>query len=141
MLVAAAAIGSVVVAIVPPAFAQDRQIDTLEDLFAAVKQCWRSPPLPAGNPGMQITVLMSFKRDGQLNGRPRITFESPGASDQDRLAYRIAVMQTLQRCSPLPITDGLGGAVAGRPLTMRFDDRRTIPKPTEKRAWLTTTTS
>ena len=32
------------------------------------------------------------------------------------LQYRIAVMETLQRCTPLPFTEGLGGAVAGRPL-------------------------
>lgn len=140
-IVVAAALIAMLVAARQPAVADDKRIDTLDELFDAVKLCWRSPQLPAGDPGMQITVMMSFRRDGTLLGKPRITFESPGASDQDRLAYRITVMQTLQRCAPLKITDGLGGAVAGRPLTLRFDDRRTLPKPTEKRVWLTTTTS
>jgi hypothetical protein len=117
-------------------------IDNLPELFGALQRCWRSPKLPAGNRGMQITVLVSFKRSGEILGKPRITFESDNAGRDDSLAYRVAVMETLQRCTPLPFTAGMGSAVAGRPFTLRFDDRRTIPKPTEKRAaWLTTTTS
>ena len=75
---------------------------------------------------MQITVQMSFKRNGDLFGQPRITFESAGTSDDERLAYRIAVAQMLKRCSPLPFTDALGNAVAGRPFTMRFVDARKL---------------
>ena len=75
---------------------------------------------------MQITVQMSFKRNGDLFGQPRITFESAGASDDERLAYRIAVAQMLKRCSPLPFTDALGNAVAGRPFNMRFVDARKL---------------
>jgi hypothetical protein len=96
--------------------------------------------LPPGDPGMQITVLFSFKRNGEILGKPRITFESASASDADRIAYRTAIMETLQRCAPMPFTDSMGGAIAGRLITFRFDDRRNLPKPTEKRAWLTTTT-
>jgi hypothetical protein len=74
---------------------------------------------------MQITVQMAFRRNGELFGKPRITFETAGASDDERLAYRIAVAQMLERCASLPFTEALGNAVAGRPLTMRFvDDRK-----------------
>jgi CO/xanthine dehydrogenase Mo-binding subunit len=76
--------------------------------------------------GMQITVQMTFKRNGELFGQPRITFESPGASDDERLAYRIAVAEMLKRCTPLPFTEALGNAVAGRPFTMRFIDSRKL---------------
>jgi len=125
-----------------PVAAQEARIDNLKGLFAAIQQCWQPPRLPAGDPGMQITVLVSFKRSGDILGKPRITFESAEASGADSLAYRVAVMETLQRCTPLPFTESMGNAVAGRPFTLRFDDRRTLPKPTEKRAaWLTTTTS
>jgi hypothetical protein len=75
---------------------------------------------------MQITVQMSFRRTGELFGRPRITFESGGASEDERLAYRIAVAQMLQRCAPLPFTDALGNAMAGRPFTIRFIDNRKL---------------
>jgi hypothetical protein len=70
-------------------------------------------------------VQMSFRRNGELFGQPRITFESAGASDDERLAYRVAVAQMLQRCAPLPFTEALGNAVAGQPFTIRFiDDRK-----------------
>jgi hypothetical protein len=100
-------------------------LNTLKDVGAALQACWLPPPMDQSRPGMQITVQMSFKRSGELLGQPRITFESAGASDDERLAYRIAVAQMLQRCAPLPFTEALGNAVAGRPFTMRFiDDRK-----------------
>jgi hypothetical protein len=134
--VAAAAVGIAVGLAAAPAVGQEAKIDTLKELFAALGRCWRSPALAQGSAGMQITVLVSFRRDGTIFGKPKVTFESPEASDADRLAYRVAVMETLQRCTPLPFTEGLAGAMAGRPITMRFDDRRNPPKPKEKQAWL-----
>jgi hypothetical protein len=116
------------------------KIDTLKDMFARLGQCWRPPALPQGHPGMQITVLFSFQRNGAILGKPRITFQSPEASEADSIAYRTAVMETLQHCTPMPFTESMGGAIAGRPLTMRFDDRRNLPKPIERRACLITTT-
>ncbi|QUS40091.1 hypothetical protein RPMA_15575 [Tardiphaga alba] len=118
------------------ALAQEGTVSTLDGMFEKLKGCWRGPELPRGHLGMQITVLFSFKRDGELLGRPRITFETPGASDTDSIAYRTAVMETLQRCSPMPFSGGLGDAVAGRPFRVRFDDRRNQPKPVERKAWL-----
>jgi hypothetical protein len=86
---------------------------------------------------VDVTVLVSFTRDGAILGHPRVTYETEGVSDNDRLAYRIAAMEALQRCTPLPFTEGLGGAVAGRPFAIRFWTRKTSPKPAERQAWLT----
>ena len=97
-------------------------LNTMKDMGAALQACWVPPPIDQSRPGMQITVQMSFKRNGELLGQPRITFETAGASDDERLAYRLAVAEMLKRCSPLPFTDALGNAVAGRPFTMRFID-------------------
>jgi hypothetical protein len=91
--------------------------------------------LSRANP-VDITVIVSFNREGVILGHPRITYESEQGSDNDRLQYRIAVMETLQRCTPLPFTEGLGGAVAGRPFAVPFRTRKRSPKPEEKRAWL-----
>jgi hypothetical protein len=112
-------------ALASAALAEQARLNTLKDMGAALQACWVPPPIEQSRPGMQITVMMAFKRNGELLGQPRITFESVGASDDDRLAYRIAVAEMLKRCSPLPFTDALGNAVAGRPFTMRFiDDRK-----------------
>ena len=101
-------------------------INTLNELGAALQACWLPPSGDVSRPGMQITVQMSFRRNGTLFGQPRITFESAGASDDERLAYRIAVADMLKRCAPLPFTDAFGNAVAGRPFTMRFMDSRKL---------------
>jgi len=122
------------------ATAQELGVGTLKAMFVRLKGCWRAPRLPNGDPGMEITVLVAFTRDGRILGHPRITFETHSASDDERLIYRKAVMETLQRCVPMPFIHGMGDAVAGRPLTLKFDDRRNHLKPDEKRAWLTTTT-
>jgi hypothetical protein len=112
-------------------------VDTIKDVVARLRTCWKPPPASLGNPGIDITVIVSFKRDGQILGHPRITYESEQATDNDRLAYRLAVMETLQRCTPMPFTEGMAGAVAGRPFAVQFHNRKIPPQPVEKRAWLT----
>jgi hypothetical protein len=105
--------------------APQRQINTLNELGAAMRACWIPPPLDQARVGMQVTVQMTFRRNGELFGKPRITFESSGASDEERLIYRVAVAEMLKRCASLPFTEALGNAVAGRPFTMRLvDDRK-----------------
>jgi hypothetical protein len=54
-------------------------INTLNELEAALLDCWVPPPIEQSRPGMQITVLISFKRNGKLFGQPRITFQSGDA--------------------------------------------------------------
>jgi hypothetical protein len=107
---------------------QPPTLNTLKDLGAALHACWTPPPLEQSWPGMQITVQMTFKRNGELFGSPRVTFETAGASDDVRLAYRVALADALKRCAPLPFTAALGNAVAGRPFTMRFTDDRKLKR-------------
>lgn len=121
----AAALVLPLVASIRPADAKEAKVDTLQQMFARLGSCWKSPVLPPNDPGMQITVSFSFKRNGEILGKPRITYESVYANDDERLIYRTAVAEALQRCTPMPFTDGLGNAVAGRPLRIRFDARRT----------------
>ena len=100
---------------------------------------WSMGSWPAwrAHPGIDITVIVSFNRNGDVLGHPRITYESEQATDDDRLQYRIAVMEALQRCTPMPFTESMAGAVAGRPFAIQFHHRKPPPPATEKRAWLT----
>ena len=117
--------------------AEPARLDTIRDVFAKLHSCWKPPPRSRANP-IDITVVVSFNRGGAILGRPKITHESEHASHNDRLAYRVAVMEALQRCTPLTFTAALGGAIAGRPLAVPFRTRKRIPpKPREHRAWLT----
>ena len=117
------------------ASAEPQQLDTLKDIFARLHSCFKPPPLSKANP-IDITVIVSFNRAGAIIGHPKITFESEQATDNDRLQYRIAVMDTLQRCTPLPFTEALGGAVAGRIFAIPFRTRKQQPQTPERRAWL-----
>jgi hypothetical protein len=101
-------------------------LNTIKEVFAALDACWIPPDLDASRPGMQITVMLSFKRNGELLGEPRFTYETPQASQEERKIYRKAVAEALARCVPLPFTEALGNALAGRPMTMRFIDNRKL---------------
>src|SRR5262249_21428879 len=105
---------------------RDQPLNTLHHVISDLRACRAPPPMHQSRAGMQITVQMSLRRNRELFGQPRITFESVGASDDERLAYRIAVAKMLRRCAPLPFTDALGNAIAGRPLTMRLIDNRKL---------------
>ncbi|MGL3109468.1 hypothetical protein [Bradyrhizobium sp. BR 1432] len=111
--------------------AENAQVNTIQDIFRHLRTCWK-PPAKARP--LDITVVVSFNRAGNILGRPRITYESAEASDNDRLQYRIAVMEALQRCTPVPFTDAMAGAAAGRPFAIQFRTRKTSPPTQERRA-------
>jgi hypothetical protein len=114
--------------------AETERVDSIHDVIAKLRTCWKPPPAGRAHPGIDITVIVSFNRDGDILGHPRITYESEQATDNDRVMYRIAVMEALQRCTPMPFTEGMAGAVAGRPFRIQFQNRKR--PPVEKRAWL-----
>ncbi|MBR1127773.1 hypothetical protein [Bradyrhizobium iriomotense] len=112
--------------------AEDAQVNTIQDVFRHLHTCWKPPP-PAKARPLDITVVVSFNRAGNILGHPRITYESAEASDNDRLQYRIAVMEALQRCTPMPFTETMAGAAAGRPFAIQFRNRKTSPPTQERR--------
>jgi len=115
------------------AAAQGAEVNTLQEVFARLRTCWKPPAAGRAHP-IDITVVVSFNRAGNILGHPRISYESAEASDNDRLQYRIAVMETLQRCTPMPFTEAMAGAAAGRPLAIQFHGRKTSPPTSERRA-------
>ena len=116
--------------------AEEQKVNTIREVIARFWSCWKPPPASRANP-IDITVIVSFNRAGEILGHPRITYESEQATDNDRLQYRIAGMEALQRCTPMPFTESMAGAVAGRPFAVQFHNRKPPPQPIEKRAWLT----
>ena len=111
--------------------AEVAQVNTIREVIAKLKTCWTPPPASSAQPGIDITVIVSFNRNGNIIGHPRISYESEQATDNDRLMYRIAVMEALQRCTPMPFTEGMAGAIAGRPFRIQFQNRNRPPQPVE----------
>jgi hypothetical protein len=99
-------------------------LNTIKDVQNAIKRCWVWPPLRDIGQGMNITVLLSFKRNGEIFGG-RITYQTPNVSDDLKAVYYRALAAMIRRCSPLLFSDSLGAAIAGRLFTFQFiDDRK-----------------
>jgi hypothetical protein len=105
----------------------EHKLNTLSAMFEALRGCWVPPPAAESRPGMQMSVRLSFKRNGEIIGEPRVTYTTPGTPPEVRDAYYHAITAALERCTPLPFTTGLGGAIAGRPIAIRFVDNREQP--------------
>jgi hypothetical protein len=112
----------------------DHDLDTIGDLFAALRSCWSPPPGEASREGMQMSVRFSFKKSGDMIGAPRLTFATAGISAEIRAAYLKAINDSLGACLPLKFTGGLGGALAGRPIAIRYVDNRDLGKAADKAA-------
>ena len=106
-------------------------LDTIGDLFAELRSCWSPPPADAAREGMQMSVRFSFKRSGAIIGTPRLTYVTAGVSPDIRETYLRAINASLDACVPLKFTGGLGGALAGRPIAIRYVDNRELDKPTK----------
>jgi hypothetical protein len=106
----------------------DHDLDTIGDLFAALRSCWSPPPADSAREGMQMSVRFSFRRSGEIIATPRLTYSTAGASADTRAAYLKAINASLDACMPLKFTGGLGGALAGRPIAIRYVDNRELGK-------------
>lgn len=110
----------------------DHDLDSIGDLFAALRFCWSPPPEDAAREGMQMSIRFSFKRSGEMIGRPRVTFATAGVPADTRATYLRAINASLDGCLPLKFTNGLGGALAGRPIAIRYVDNRPLGKRSQQ---------
>lgn len=106
------------------AHAPTGKLNTIAALFAALRACWQPPEKTKARAGLQLSVRLSFRRNGELVGPPRFTYATPGTPNADRNLYRDAVTAALNRCVPLPLTAGMAGALAGRPIAIRYVEDR-----------------
>jgi hypothetical protein len=106
----------------------NHDLDTIGDLFAQLRSCWSPPPADVAREGMQMSVRFSFKRSGEIISVPRLTFATAGVFADVRDVYLKAINASLSACMPLKFTSGLGGALAGRPIAIRYVDNRELEK-------------
>ena len=98
-------------------------LNTMADIRQALRGCWQWPPASEARSGMELTVRVSFKRNGEIFGA-RIAYQTRNVSDEERALYQGALLAALSRCSPLPLSASLGEAIAGRPFTFHIHDTR-----------------
>jgi hypothetical protein len=114
----------VVAATAPDEKKDPPRLNTIRDMFAALRACWVPPAKDDSRAGTQMSVRLSFKRNGEPVGPPKVTYVSAGTPADVRKTYLDAVTASIERCTPLPFSRGLGGALAGRPIAIRFIDDR-----------------
>jgi hypothetical protein len=106
----------------------DHDLNTIGDLFAELRSCWSPPPADSARQGMQMSVRFSFKRSGEMIGTPFMTYATEGVSADTRATYLKAINASLDACLPMKFTGDLGGALAGRPIAIRYVDNRELGK-------------
>jgi hypothetical protein len=101
-------------------------VDLPPEVGPSIAACWRAP-----HEGDQITVQLSFRRDGSIFGKPRVNYVKPmnGSSTQ---ALTESIFQAIDACLPLQFTPRLAANIAGQVFVIRFvapdrrSDRRTF---------------
>src|SRR3954449_2769506 len=73
----------------------DHDLDSIGDLFAALRSCWSPPPADSAREGMQMSVRFSFKRSGEIIAAPRLTYATAGAPADTRATYLKAINASL----------------------------------------------
>lgn len=95
-------------------------IGTLRAIFPALAACWRPPDGLRGLEQAEVTLRLSLRRDGTVVGEPRVTYATAPAQSRAYQLLAEAGLDSIRHCTPVPLTPGLGAAVAGRPLAIRF---------------------
>ena len=104
---------------------RDHPLDRLNEIPPLLSKCLELPPDGESQAGMELALKLAFKRDGELLADPRFTYTHE-ASQKVKEAYYAAALDMLKRCTPLPLTAGLGGAIAGRPFVVAIRDGRDL---------------
>ena len=97
-----------------------RPLNRYREVADALAQCWNPPADFDDHPWSQVTLRVSFKRDGSINGTPRIPYAAEGLTETARSDLTRSLTSALQRCTPLPLSPSLGGAIAGQVFALRF---------------------
>jgi hypothetical protein len=96
------------------------RINTLRELFPMLTRCWRAP---AGSEGSTVTIGITLRRDGAVFGQPTITYSRLTGDMGAQKRFVASALAALAACTPVAITEALGGAIAGRRIFIRFESQ------------------
>jgi hypothetical protein len=123
-----ASIGIVALALGAQAHAVEAKppVTRVHGIATGIAACWRSP-----HDDDQVTVRLSFTREGAVIGEPRIVFARSSGGPADDAALADSMMAAIRDCTPLNFSARLGAAIAGQVLNIRFigRSRATIVAP------------
>jgi hypothetical protein len=89
-------------------------VDLPPEVGPSIAACWRAP-----HQGDQITVQLSFRRDGSIFGKPRVNYVKP-VDGSNAQALTESILKALDACLPLQFTPQLAANIAGQVFVIRF---------------------
>jgi hypothetical protein len=89
-------------------------VDFPPEVGPSIAACWRAP-----HQGDQVTVQLSFRRDGSIFGKPRVNFVKPVDSSGTQ-ALTESIFKAIDACLPLQFTPQLAANIAGQVFVIRF---------------------
>ena len=95
-------------------------VERLADVVPALAACWQPPPGLRGFERLEVTARFSLRRDGSMIGDPRVTYATADIAPKARELLTRSVEDAMSACTPLRMSPGLGGAIAGRVIAVRF---------------------
>jgi hypothetical protein len=109
-----------------PVDAQPPLVTRVHGIATGIAACWRPP-----HDDDQVTVRVSFTRDGAVIGEPRIVFARSSGGSADNAPLADSMLAAIRECAPLHFSARLGSAIAGQVLDIRFigRSRATIVAP------------
>ena len=102
------------------------QVTRVHGIATGIAACWRPP-----HDDDQVTVRLSFTREGAVIGEPRIVYVRSSGRRANDAALADSMMAAIRDCTPLHFSARLGSAIAGQVLDIRFigRSRATIVAP------------
>jgi hypothetical protein len=110
----------------PESIDRDHPLNRLDQIAQMLSTCLELPPGGESQADMELALRFAFKRNGELVADPRFTYTTHDAPENVKTAWHTAALEMLRRCIPLPVTDKLGGAIAGRPLVVAIRETRDL---------------
>lgn len=104
--------------------ADDAPLGHASQIGPAIQACIVWPKGLEAYPFMEITVIFSLKRSGELIGPPRLTFASFRGSPEKRAILIQETVKAIEGCMPLHMTEALGAAMAGRLIRFKLTYRQ-----------------
>ena len=101
-----------------------RMLDRYADVAVALGRCWSSSLAANEAQWIDLTLRVSFRRDGAVNGRPAVVHVTSPSDPEARERGRQSLLTALGRCTPLPFSASLGRAIAGQIFAIRFVQQR-----------------
>jgi hypothetical protein len=90
----------------------------VHSIATGIAACWRPP-----HDDDQVTVRLSFTREGAVIGEPKIVFVRSSGGRAGDSALARSMLRAIRDCTPLHFSARLGSAIAGQVLDIRFIGR------------------